>query len=120
MIAVVAPTLRAHVRAAFERSNAATTPDKGRRLGRQTMPQTLEPSTAMAIHAMWLMARACNIGVGMVSIINPERIEALFDVPKTWRFTACFCLGYPEFDDDMPLLHRADWQQNTPTRWQTR
>lgn len=97
-----------------------TAPAEGRGLGRQTMPQTLEQSTAMAIHALWLMARACNIGVGMVSIIDPDRIEHLFEVPATWRFTAYLCIGFPEFDDDTPLLHRAGWQQNTRTRWITR
>lgn len=97
-----------------------TAPIEGRGLGRQTMPQTLEQSTAMAIHAMWLMARACNIGIGMVSIIDPEGIERLFDVPDTWRFTAYLCVGRPAFDDDTPLLHRAGWQENTPTRWQDR
>ncbi|MGI3211877.1 5,6-dimethylbenzimidazole synthase [Roseovarius tibetensis] len=97
-----------------------TAPGEGRGLGRQTMPTTLEQSTAMAIHAMWLMARACNIGVGMVSIVDPDRIETLFDVPPTWRFTAYLCVGYAEFDADMPLLHRAGWQQNTRTEWQTR
>lgn len=70
-----------------------TAPAHGRGPGRQTIPQTLEQSTAMAIHAMWLMARANNIGVGMVSIIGPDRIAALFDVPETWRFTAYLCLG---------------------------
>jgi nitroreductase len=49
-----------------------TAPVEGRGLGRQTMPQTLEQSTAMAIYSLWLMARACNIGVGMVSIIDPD------------------------------------------------
>ncbi|MGC8201809.1 5,6-dimethylbenzimidazole synthase [Aliiroseovarius sp. PTFE2010] len=97
-----------------------TAPIEGRGLGRQTMPQTLEQSTAMAIHALWLMARACNVGVGMVSIIDPDRIAALFEVPETWRFTAYLCIGYPEFDDDTPLLHRVGWQENTPTRWQIR
>lgn len=97
-----------------------TAPSEGRGLGRQTMPQTLEQSTAMAIHALWLMARACNIGVGMVSIIDPDSIERLFEVPATWRFTAYLCIGRPAFDDDTPLLHRAGWQENTPTRWQDR
>ena len=97
-----------------------TAPNEGRGLGRQTMPQTLEQSTSMAVHAMWLMARACNIGVGMVSIVNLDRIEALFEVPETWRFTAYLCVGYPEFNADMPLLHRAGWQHNSQTCWQTR
>ncbi|MDA7428008.1 5,6-dimethylbenzimidazole synthase [Primorskyibacter aestuariivivens] len=94
-----------------------TAPDEGRGLGRRTMPQTLEHSTAMAIHALWLMARARNIGVGMLSIIDPEAMCRLFGVPDTWRFTAYLCVGYPEFDDDTPLLHRKGWQRNKSTRW---
>lgn len=97
-----------------------TAPSEGAGLGRQNMPQTLEQSTAMAIHALWLMVRACNIGVGMVSIIDPERMARLFDVPPSWRFTAYLCVGRVVFDDDTPLLHRAGWQENTATRWERR
>lgn len=81
------------------------------------MPQTLEHSTAMAIHALWLTARARNIGVGMVSILDPKAICRLCDAPETWRFTAYLCVGYPAFDDDTPLLHREGWQKNQGTRW---
>ncbi len=97
-----------------------TAPEAGRGLGRRTMPETLEQSTAMAIHALWLAARAANIGLGMVSILEPARIAALFDAPESWRFTAYLCLGLPEFEDDTPLLHRADWQRNLPTSWEDR
>lgn len=94
-----------------------TAPAEGRGLGRRTMPQTLEQSTAMAIHALWLTARAHNIGVGMLSILDPEAMCRLFDAPETWRFTAYLCIGYPAFDDDTPLLHRNGWQENSATRW---
>jgi len=97
-----------------------TGPAEGHGLGRQTMPETLRQSTAMAIHTLWLAARVENLGLGMVSILEPEGVARLLDVPKTWEFTAWLCLGHPEFDDDTPLLHRAGWQENTPTRWQQR
>lgn len=97
-----------------------TDPEAGRGLGRRTMPETLMQSTAMAIHTLWLAARAENLGLGMVSILDPRAMEALFDVPATWRFTAYLCLGRPAFTDDTPLLHRADWQANQPTRWTRR
>jgi 5,6-dimethylbenzimidazole synthase len=48
-----------------------TAPMEGRGLGRQTMPETLQFSTAMAIHTLWLVARAENIGLGWVSILDP-------------------------------------------------
>lgn len=94
-----------------------TEPEQGRRLGRKTMPETLEQSTAMAVHTLWLAARARNVGLGMVSILDPAAINAIFDVPDHWRFSAYLCLGYADFTDDTPLLHRAGWQENKPTRW---
>lgn len=94
-----------------------TDPEAGRGLGRRTMPETLHQSTAMAIHTLWLAARAENLGLGMVSILEPSEIERLFDVPEGWEFSAYLCLGWPEFTDDTPLLHRVGWQENQPTDW---
>ncbi|BAJ82864.1 putative threonine-phosphate decarboxylase/cob(II)yrinic acid a,c-diamide reductase (plasmid) [Acidiphilium multivorum AIU301] len=97
-----------------------TDPDAGHGLGRQTMPETLRQSTAMAIHTLWLAARAENLGLGMVSIVEPKRIEELFEVPEGWEFAAYLCLGWPAFSDDTPLLHRNGWQQNCATDWEIR
>ncbi|MDE3239788.1 MAG: 5,6-dimethylbenzimidazole synthase [Paracoccaceae bacterium] len=97
-----------------------TDPEEGHGLGRQTMPETLRQSTAMAIHTLWLAARAENLGLGMVSIVEPGRMEALFEVPKGWEFAAYLCLGWPAFSDDTPLLHRNGWQQNVMTEWEIR
>lgn len=94
-----------------------TDPEEGRRLGRRTMPETLRQSTAMALHGMWLMARSRNIGMGMVSILNPKQVETIFDVPQGWEFSAYLCVGYPETKDDTPLLHRSGWQENSEARW---
>lgn len=98
----------------------AADPAEGRKLGRQTLPETLVQSTAMAIHAMWLMARALNLGMGMVSILDPRAVERIFAVPADWHFAAYLCLGWPETQDDTPLLHRVGWQENTPLDWQIR
>ncbi|GLK62763.1 5,6-dimethylbenzimidazole synthase [Paracoccus kondratievae] len=95
-------------------------PSEGHGLGRATMPQTLQQSTAMAIMALWLAARARNLGMGMVSIIDPQRITALLQVSPEWEFSALLCLGWPEFEDDTPLLHRRGWQENTAPEWQRR
>lgn len=97
-----------------------TDPAEGRGLGRQTMPATLRQSTAMAIHTMWLVARAANLGMGMVSILDPKAIERIFSVPNDWEFSAYLCVGWPEFMDDTPLLHRAGWQENRETFWEDR
>lgn len=92
-------------------------PAAGHGLGRQTMPETLEQSTAMAIHTLWLAARARNIGLGMVSILDPRGIERLLGVPSDWRFSAYLCLGYPVESSDQPLLHREGWQANAQSDW---
>lgn len=97
-----------------------TEPAAGRGLGRRTMPETLAQSTVMAVFALWLAARAHNLGLGMVSILDPAAMEDLFEVPATWRFSAYLCLGWPESLDDLPLLHRVGWQENQPTQWQRR
>ena len=97
-----------------------TNPAAGLGLGRQTLPGTLQQSTAMAIHTLWLAARAENLGLGMVSILDPQAIETLFEVPPDWAFSAYLCLGHPAFADDLPLLHRHDWQHNSPTSWDIR
>ena len=95
-------------------------PDAGHGLGRHTMPETLRQSAAMAIFALWLAARAQNLGLGMESILDPVRVEALLGMPEDWRFVAWLCIGHPAFEDDLPLLHRADWQENAEPDWITR
>lgn len=97
-----------------------TDPPEGRRLGRRTMPETLRQSTAMAIHTLWLVARAENLGLGMVSILDPCRMGAIFELPEGWEFSAYLCLGTPAFTDDTPLLHRSGWQENRETWWEER
>jgi 5,6-dimethylbenzimidazole synthase len=95
-------------------------PPEGHGLGRRTLPETLRQSTAMAIHTLWLAARAENLGLGLVSILDPRAIEQLFAVPAGWAFSAYLCLGHPQSIDDSPLLHRLGWQENTPTVWEER
>lgn len=94
-----------------------TEPDEGHGLGRQTMPEMLAYSTVAAVHTLWLAARAENLGMGWVSILNLKEICQLFDAPTNWSLTGYFCLGKAACDDDTPLLHRNDWQENSPTTW---
>jgi 5,6-dimethylbenzimidazole synthase len=84
--------------------------DIGHGLGRATMPETTEYSVVAAITAMWLAARAEGIGLGWVSILNPQRIHDVLDVPASWKFIAYLCIGYPEAECDQPELERAKWE----------
>lgn len=89
-------------------------PKAGHGLGRQTMPETTIYSVVMAIHTIWLTARAIGIGMGWVSIVDPATMNALLDVPKDWRFVALICLGYPAQDSETPELVRRHWQDRLP------
>ncbi|MFV0623334.1 5,6-dimethylbenzimidazole synthase [Sphingomonas sp. ac-8] len=89
-------------------------PAAGHGLGRATMPETLRYSTVMAIHALWLAARARDIGVGWVSILNPQAVRRMLDVPEHWSFVALLCIGYPVEASDVPELERRGWQAREP------
>jgi 5,6-dimethylbenzimidazole synthase len=84
---------------------------QGHGLGRLTMPQTLDYSVAIAIHTLWLAARADGIGVGWVSILDPERMRGILDAPADWSFIGHLCLGYPVAEDDRPALQRQGWER---------
>jgi 5,6-dimethylbenzimidazole synthase len=84
--------------------------DAGRGLGRQTMPETLVYSTLLAVHTLWLAARARGIGMGWVSILEPVTVAAMLDVPADWRFIGYLCLGYATEDNAVAELERRGWQ----------
>jgi 5,6-dimethylbenzimidazole synthase len=85
--------------------------DIGHGLGRMTMPDMLDYSVVGAIAMMWLAARAEGIGMGWVSILNPQRIAEILDVPPAWRLIGYFCLGYPSGESDRPELEAAKWER---------
>jgi 5,6-dimethylbenzimidazole synthase len=87
---------------------------RGQRLGRETMPATLEYSVVTAVHTLWLAARADGVGVGWVSIVEPERIRDVLDVPQTWRLVAYLCIGRPVEEDVRPELERRGWERRAP------
>lgn len=82
----------------------------GAGLGVATMPQTREWSVVMAIHTLWLTARAKGLGLGWVSIAEPDVVTDLLDVPPGWRFIALLCLGQAEEPHEVPELERRGWQ----------
>lgn len=84
---------------------------QGHGLGRRTMPDALEYSVAIAIHTLWLAARLEGIGLGWVSILDPESAKASLEVPPAWRLVGYLCLGYPMEEHDTPALQRAGWER---------
>jgi 5,6-dimethylbenzimidazole synthase len=84
-------------------------PRQGGGLGRRTMPETTAYSAVLAVHTLWLAARAAGLGLGWVSILDPATVAAALDVPAAWTFIGYFCLGTPEAEDDVPELQREGW-----------
>jgi 5,6-dimethylbenzimidazole synthase len=84
---------------------------QGHGLGRHTMPEMIDYSAVTAVHTIWLAARAQGVGMGWVSILDPQAVAALLDVPAAWKFIGYFCLGYPQADDTIPELEQSGWEQ---------
>ncbi len=89
---------------------------QGRGLGRQSMPEMLAYSSVISVHGFWLAARSRGIGVGWLSILDPDAVTACLDVPASWKFVAYLCVGYPVEEHTDPELVRADWQERAPLR----
>jgi 5,6-dimethylbenzimidazole synthase len=88
----------------------------GRGLGRKSMPQTLDYSVVAAIHTLWLAARARGVGLGWVSILDPDTVTAALDVPASWRLIAYLCLGWPETVSAEPELQRLGWERRSSVK----
>jgi 5,6-dimethylbenzimidazole synthase len=84
--------------------------EQGHGLGRHTMPEMIQYSAVVAVHTLWLAARAEGIGMGWVSILDPAGVRAILDVPPGWGLIGYFCLGYPAAEDDTPELAREGWE----------
>ena len=83
----------------------------GSGLGRQTMPQTLQYSVVAAIQTLWLAARAEGLGLGWISILEPEILSRILEVPESWALIAYLCIGRPVEEHLDPELERHHWQE---------
>ena len=84
---------------------------QGAGLGRRTMPETIRYSVVAAIQTLWLAARAEGLGVGWVSILDPDAARTTLDLPQDWSFVAYLCLGWPAQEHEVPELEREGWEQ---------
>jgi 5,6-dimethylbenzimidazole synthase len=89
--------------------------EQGHGLGSRTMPEMLEYSAVTAVHTLWLAARARGIGLGWISILDPQKVAALLDVPAEWKFIGYFCLGYPQSEGTAPELEQLGWEERRPS-----
>ena len=85
--------------------------EEGSGLGRNTMPETLRYSVVAAVQTLWLAARAEGLGLGWVSIVEPDIIHRVLDVPQAWTLVGYLCIGWPVEEHLDPELDRHRWQQ---------
>lgn len=86
-------------------------PAQGGGLGRATQPEMAAYSAVLAVHTLWLAARAEGVGLGWVSILDPASVLATLDVPGNWGLVAYLCLGWPEEESEVPELELEGWER---------
>jgi 5,6-dimethylbenzimidazole synthase len=84
---------------------------QGHSLGVRTMPETRRYSVVAAITHFWLVARAHGLGVGWVSILQPDRLARDLDLPSDWALVAYLCVGWPAEEQEDPELQRTGWER---------
>ncbi len=79
--------------------------------GRRTMPEMDLASVSCAIQNMWLAARAEGIGIGWVSLFDPETMRKLCGMPEGSRPVAILCLGHVKEFYPAPMLEIEAWDK---------
>lgn len=77
--------------------------------GRRTLPEMDLASLSCAIQNMWLAARAEGLGLGWVSLFDPEALARLLRIPSGGKPVAILCLGHVEAFYDKPMLEQERW-----------
>lgn len=91
-------------------------PDRRERhvFGRRTLPEMDLASASCAIQNLWLAARAEGLGLGWVSLFEPQALANLLNMPAGSRPIAILCLGHvPEFYPK-PMLELQNWAAPQP------
>jgi len=82
--------------------------------GRRTLPEMDLASVSCAIQNLWLAARAEGLGVGWVSLFEPQALADLLHMPAGAKPIAVLCLGpVTEFYSE-PMLQQEGWATPRP------
>ena len=73
------------------------------------MPDMDLASVACAIQNMWLAARVEDVGMGWVSMFDPEALRDLLQMPSGSRPVAILCLGRVDEFYPRPMLEAQQW-----------
>jgi 5,6-dimethylbenzimidazole synthase len=77
--------------------------------GRRTLPDMDLASVACAIQNMWLAARAEGLGMGWVSLFEPDKLATLLNMPEDAEPVAILCLGHVDEFYKKPMLEQENW-----------
>jgi 5,6-dimethylbenzimidazole synthase len=80
-------------------------------LGQTAMKEAGVYSVVCAIQNMWLMARALEIGLGWVSIINPDTVKTILNAPNDRQLIGYLCLGHVDKFYKNPELEQLQWEK---------
>lgn len=80
-------------------------------LGRATMHDADMWSCACAIQNIWLAARARGLGVGWVTLFDPNDLARLVGFPDGIVPLGWLCVGYPDERPPLPGLERRGWSK---------
>ncbi|WP_439888056.1 5,6-dimethylbenzimidazole synthase [Pseudomonas sp. MBLB4123] len=79
--------------------------------GRRTMPEMDLASVACAIQNLWLAARAEGLGLGWVSLFEPQALAELLAMPPGSQPLALLCLGPVTAFYEAPMLVQQGWTE---------
>ena len=82
--------------------------------GRRTLPEMDLASAACAIQNLWLAARAEGLGMGWVSLFDPDALAELLGMPEGAKPIAVLCLGHVDRFYDKPMLEEQGWSERRP------
>ena len=82
--------------------------------GRRTLPEMDIASAACAVQNMWLAARAENLGLGWVSLFDPEALARLLQMPEGAHPLGVLCLGPVQAFYAEPMLQQEKWANRMP------
>lgn len=85
-------------------------------LGQNSMLETGEYSVVCAIQNMWLMARALNVGIGWVSILDANAVMKTLKAPADNKLVAYLCVGYVKEFLSVPELETMNWEKRKSIR----
>ncbi|SFH17326.1 5,6-dimethylbenzimidazole synthase [Pseudomonas sp. NFACC45] len=79
--------------------------------GRRTLPEMDLASLSCAIQNLWLASRAEGLGMGWVSLFEPQALAELLGLPAGAKPLAILCLGPVEGFYPAPMLVLEGWAQ---------